>query len=512
MSNSFKLQLSPVIGSIISFLIPALIIALLPSGGQLANTPDSLSYLEVSHQIASGMGLTISNFSLFDMQLVEFTTWPPLFPLILASGIAPLWIQAMLIGAIGMITYRIFHHLLKQNIPLSILMSLSCSLTFPMLVDASYVWSETLSILFICMLIYSLTKICIGSYRTPWAMAVVFIALAIYARYSMFLLVPGMMISLLAAPINRSLRIKLSLITPFAVLLLISPLIIHSYFSTGHISGAQRGPSGLNILDNFNDAISNTFTTFIFKENAPWNEFFFICLLALASVAIYSIKYERQGKNKTLNNSITPSIRVVKISFILALSYFVGMIVLRTIFSFDQLDTRLMSPVAYLLSTAICAGLISTWILFANLQLWKRYVLISPFIALIIFSAYNSLIQGTEAWKDWRATGSPQWHINSVSNYTNFQPVNAPKIEGIVLCNHPLLVKFYTGWDVRQIPDEPWSDIDLKRVATSARAILINGPRPRMLAQRIQPLLKNYTERSFEGSTLLSWHDSEHQK
>lgn len=330
----------------------------------------------------------------------------------------------------------------------------------------------------------------------------------------MFLLVPGTMIALLAAPINKSLRIKLSLITPFGVLLLISPLIIHNYFSTGYISGVKRAPSDINILENLSDAMSNTITTFILKDGSPWYVYSFISILGLASLAHYAMKYYNQKKSQIVNNSSIVSSWLTKISLTLALSYFVGMILLRTMFDFDRLDIRLMSPAAYLLDIAICSGLISTWIKFSSLQPWKRYALASPFVVLTAFSIHNSLNQGVEAWSNWRTTGSPEWHINfsSISTYPNFQPVNAQRIEGAVLCNHPLLVKFYTDWDARQIPEEPWSDIDLKRIASSSSAIFINGPRPRMLAQRIKPFLKNYTEYSFEGSTLLGWHASAYPK
>lgn len=505
-----KLSLKKVGGAVMSFLIPAIIIAMFPPDGQLANTPDSLAYLAVSQQIASGMGLTFPDLSLFGGHPGAFTTWPPLFPLILASGVAPVWIQAIVLGALGAVTFMIFYRTLGLGTFFSILAGLACSLSMPLLVDATYVWSETLAILLIGLVVLSLSRISDSDFRMKWAMTVIFIALAIYARYAMFLLVPGMMIAFLVAPLSVTLRIKLSLLTPLGVLLLVTPLIIHNYFSSNYISGSQRMPSGLDILANLNDAFLNTTSAFTFEVGSPWNAIFIICLLAGAVVSIYGIKSMGQAQFGVRVNSGNIPGWIVRMALILASSYVVGMIVLRTMFNFDRLDTRLMSPAVYLLDIAVCAGLIVIWRHFVHQKSWERLVLVSPFIVLIVLSAHNSITQGKQAWEDWRETGSPYWHVNSLLIYTNLQPLSAPKIGGVVLCDRPLMVKFITGWDARQIPDGPWSDVDLRRIAFSSSAVFVNGPSSRKLAQHIKPLIEHSAELTVMGTQLLRWQTASH--
>ncbi|MBI3222262.1 MAG: hypothetical protein HYZ46_04140 [Nitrosomonadales bacterium] len=498
-------------GTIASFLIPAIIIAMFPANGQLANSPDSLFYLAVAQQIASGMGLTTPNFSLFDNnQLGAFTTWPPLFPFILASGVAPLWIQAMTLGALGAVTFLIFNFTSGRGVFLSMLAGLVCSLSMPLLVDATYVWSEILAILLIGLMVFSLSRISDSNFRRPWTMAVVFVALAIYARYAMFILVPGMMIALLLAPLSRALRIKLSLLTPLGVSLLVTPLILHNYFSSKFISGTQRMPSALDIYSNLSDAFLNTTSAFTFEVGSAWNTIFVLCLFAVVGVAIYSIKSMNQEETGVHANSSSAPSWLVRLSLVLASSYMVGMIALRTTFNFDRLDTRLMSPAVYLLDVALCAVLILIWTRFSHQKRWERLVLISPFAMLIALSIHNSIVQGAQAWKDWRATGSPYWHMNSLLVYTNIQPLSTPKIQGIVLCERPLTVKFITGWEARQIPDEPWSDSDLKRIASSSTAVLVNSPSSRKLAQRIKPLVEHSVELTVMKAQLLYWQASLH--
>lgn len=498
-------------GIITSFLIPAIIIAMFPADGQLANSPDSLFYLVVAQQIASGMGLTTPNFSLFDNnQLGAFTTWPPLFPFILASGVVPLWIQAMTMGALGAVTFLIFNLASGRGVFLSILAGLVCSLSMPLLVDATYVWSETLAILLIGLMVFSLSRISDSNFRRQWAMAVIFVALAIYARYAMFIFVPGMMLALLLAPLGRALRIKLSLLTPFGVLLLVVPLVVHNYFSSKFISGTQRMPSALDIHSNLSDAFLNTTSAFTFEVGSAWNAIFILCLLAVAGVVIYIIKSMSQEGAGVRTNASSSASWLVSLSLVLASSYMVGMIVLRTTFNFDRLDTRLMSPAVYLLDIALCAVLILIWTRFAHQKRMARLVLISPFAVLIALSVYNSIVQGTQAWKDWRETGSPYWHMNSLLVYANIQPIRTPKIQGVVLCERPLMVKFITGWDARQVPEGPWSDSDLKRIASSSIAILMNGPSSRKLAQQLKPLVEHSGELMVMNAQLLHWQTSPH--
>lgn len=201
---------------------------------------------------------------------------------------------------------------------------------------------------------------------------------------------------------------------------------------------------------------------------------------------------------------------LVRLSLVLASSYMAGMIVLRTTFNFDRLDTRLMSPAVYLLDVALCAILILIWTRFSHQKRLVRLVLISPFAVLIALSVHNSIVQGTQAWKDWRATGSPYWHMNSLLVYANIQPLSTPKIQGIVLCERPLMIKFITGWDARQIPDGPWSDSDLKRIAFSSNAVLVNGPSSRKLAQHIKSLVGHSVELTVMETQLLYWQASSH--
>ncbi len=492
------------LGVLLAWLLPAFIVMILPPAGTLAVSPDSISYLAVARDIASGKGPSLPTFALFGPATQALTTWPPLFPLLLASGLPPIALQALLLGGLSAVVFLTFATSLRVPALASVLLAWACALSMPLLVDATYVWSEVLALLMVALALWSLAGIDDANAGWRWAGGVVCLALAAYARYAMLLLVPALMLALLSAPLSRiARRIRLALLTPVAMTAMFLPLLLHNLLRSHHLTGAARGASGRGLAANLGDALLTT--TSSFAVSRPAQALFVLAVLAALAVALLAV-LDRLRRQRRADSADAPQAVawVARLAWTLALVYLAGMVVLRTLVHFDRLDTRLMSPAVYLLGTGICAALVGL-ARSPRHRPWERAALALPLAMLLVLSLHRAATQGDRAWHAWRAWGSPEWPINSLLVYTNIRRLQAPAVHGVVLCNRPLLVQFLTGWDVRAIPPGPWSEAELRRIGSAAQALLLGDRRSNRLAADLRQLWPQATTRPMIGAHMLQW-------
>jgi hypothetical protein len=274
---------SVILGAALALLLPAVIVLSLPAAGRLAISPDSIAYLTVAGQLAAGKGLSMPTFALFGKASASFTTWPPLFPLLLATGLPPIWIQAAALGTLGAVVFLMFATTLRVNALAAVLLAWACALSLPLLVDATYVWSEVLALALAASMLWSLAGIAETKAWRRWALGVVSCALAIYARYAMALLVPGLMLALCMAPLeSRARRLRLALLTPLAVAVLFAPLLLHNLLQSHQLTGAARAMSGRGLAADLSDAVLATASAFAVTR--PWTAVFVLAVVAVLAV------------------------------------------------------------------------------------------------------------------------------------------------------------------------------------------------------------------------------------
>lgn len=495
---------SVILGAALALLLPAMAVLSLPAAGRLAISPDSIAYLTVAGQVAAGKGLSMPTFALFGKASASLTTWPPLFPLLLATGLPPIWIQAAALGMLATVVFLMFATTLRLNALPAVLLAWACALSLPLLVDATYVWSEVLALALAASMLWSLAGIDETNAWRRWALGVVSCALAIYARYAMALLVPGLMLALCMAPLeSRARRLRLALLTPLAVAVLFAPLLLHNLLRSHELTGAARAVSGRGLAANLSDAVLAVASAFAVAP--PWTAVFVLAVVAALVVGGVALLGRVRGAPRADGGErADPASWLARLALVLALVYAAGMVVLRTLVHFDGLDTRLLSPAVFLLGVALCAALVANARSAAH-RPWERWVLALPFMVLLGLSLHRAATQGDAAWHAWRETGTPDWPRKPLLVYLNIRPVSVPAVEGVVLSERPMMVRFLTGWDVRQIPRGPWSDAQLRQIAAAARGLLVSDPESAALAAGLRRIMPQATSSVVAGRQLLRW-------
>jgi hypothetical protein len=500
------MKMGMLLGLIAAMLTVASIVISLPGFGQPAYTPDSIYYMFVSRAIASGHGLKIFNFDLYDPHFYPFTTWAPLYPILLASGIPPLFIQAMLLACITGITFYLFYDSLQIHWSLAYVAATIIATPWPMLMDASYVWSELFAIFWIFVAILFLTQLShsnICKEKRPvlihWFFAVLALSLAIYTRYAMVAFLPGLMLSIQCSRLSKRFRWTLTFATPILSGLLILPLLLHNLLASHHLSGAVRPASNTAYAKLI--SFVGIYIGWIFGDQIWELITIGVCLPALTISVIAYTKKRRIRKTRD-EKTDDKSRWMGWISIIFAISYILGIILMRSWKHFD-FSTRMLSPIAPLLLLAIIVWSVVIW---KDITLkWQRLLMITPFVVLVCLSISTSLQIGREASSNWRNTKDPQWHRSPGLFYTNLYPLDYPKLQGIIVSIKPEIFAFRTGWDFRRIPEGPWSVKQIKAIATTARALLINGDISINLAHELQRIVPNTKLIKIKGLQLLFW-------
>lgn len=498
----YSRRIKIVLGLVVSMTTVGWIVLVLPPGGQSAYTPDSIYYLLVSKSIAAGHGITLFNYSLFDPHFVPYTMWPPLYPVLLSSTLSPLFIQAGLLACLAAFSYVLFTDLARIHWLAALVLSVVVVLPWPMLMDASYVWSELFALFWVFVAMTALGRIGESLGKRPvayWLLAVVALSLAVYTRYAALVFLPGLMLAMLRAPLEWRYRWAMSVATPFVGGVLLAPLLLRNLMMSGHLSGAARAVSKLSSEDLWSSVF--LYVGWIFGNDKWERAVFVISLLALVlALVVYRLDRRRLTEVVTDQNDGAPWLAWIASSF--AVAYVVGIVLLRAWKNFD-LSVRMVSPVAPFLLLALVSWAVVVWR--GVPVIWQRVVLVLPFMVLLSLSAFTSWQMGSQAWHNWKVTGSPQWHMNSLFVYSNLRPVASPKLDGIVLNSRPAIMAFRTGWDFRRAPKGPWSQGDLERIAATATGVMIDSRMDEQLARALQRVVSKPRLVRIGGVAMFLW-------
>lgn len=493
-----------VVGLIASMFVVASIVLLIPSAGQPAYTPDSIYYVLVSKAIGAGHGVNIFNYSLFDPHFNAYTMWPPLYPLLLATGLPPMFVQMVLLAGIVGLVFVLLTLSVRIPAVLAFLLAVAITTPWPILMDATYVWSEVFALSWVFLGIAALAGLghSYGEKRrilACWLLAMLAFSLAVYTRYAALVFLPGLMLALLRAPISRRYRLRMLVATPFVTALLIAPLLLRNLMASGHLSGAARAASKAASGDLFSSM--GVYLGWVFGGAAWQRGIFVIAVLGLILAGlVYQIDRRR---SRTAGNDVDEqAVWLAWISTSLAVAYVVGIVALRVWKNFD-LSTRMVSPAEPLLLLAVVAWGVVIWR--DTPVLWQRLVLSIPFAVLLSLSVFASWSIGRQAANNWRTTGTPQWHMSSLLVYSNLHPVRVPKFDGVVLDRRPAIMAFRTGWDFRHIPSGPWGHEQLVRIAGSARAILIDSRESQQLARSLRRIVPDARLIKVGGAPIFLW-------
>lgn len=487
--------------SLIAFMAAAIIVVLLPARGVPAWSPDSIGYALAARAIAAGHGVSMLNYGLFSLHYVPYTVWPPLFPLLLSSGLPPLLIQAVLLGCLSGLAFWLLRHVGGVSAPLALPCALIVVLSWPLLLDASYVWSELFAVfwVFLAMLALADPRGTVSASRIQWLLGAVAVALAVYTRYAALVFIPGLMLMLLGAPWPWPSRLRRIAVTPVLIGLMIAPLLVRNLLASGHLSGTARATSHRSVHGLVESVVG--YIGWVFGGSGWQQAAFVFCLLGLvAAVSMFYLERRRMGGARP---PIDPRARwLAWMSTSVFIAYVVGITGLRAWKHFD-LSVRMMSPAMPFLLLALVSWGVVLWR--AREAGWERAVLVSPLVGLVMLSGLASAQMGTHAARVWRSSGSPQWPMNRMYTYANLAPIKVPPLQGIILAQRPALMSFRTGWNVRRIPSGHWSHRTLERIARRSRGVFIRTGDSIALARELKAIVKHPRMIPMGGADLLLW-------
>ena len=222
-------------------------------------SPDSMLYIDVAQNLASGHGLSHSYAMTSELARLPGDTllppmllWGPLYPLSIAlahfCGL-PCWAAALLIPVFfgGVLLYLVFVLMTRlYERETAVLAVAFLAVSNPFRFVASHAWSETLGMA--CLLAAFCLLVAPPGKRNA-LFAGLFLGLAFTARYA---LLPGILLGLLCVierkSLNRSLRNIVFLCAGFALLAL--PVMIRNFLLSGNLLGSERIPSSVGFFTN----------------------------------------------------------------------------------------------------------------------------------------------------------------------------------------------------------------------------------------------------------------------
>lgn len=482
-----------------------IVLGLLPHG-ELAYSLDSIRSLNVARDLTHGHGLSLFNYSLFDPRYLPYTSQAPLFPIVLASGMKPEWIQALAIAGVAALAFWLLARRAEYPLPIASGLALIVALPWPVLLDASYVWSDPLTLFWVFAAIAALSGI---GHGTPWSTrrdvgyclaAVIAIVLAVYTHYVAILFMPGIILALLRAPIPWSKRILLMSITLLAALALLAPLFIYNLISSGQFSGEMYPSSHLPFTSPIFSLLFYIGWVFAVTPVTRTLLVVFVISLILATILYWK---DSKRVNTKANVALIDQLKWLFWGVAcLAVAYIVGIVMLGSWKTFN-LGPRIISPASSLLLLAIAVWAQVMWK--GTSSRWEQMVLVLPLCGILGLAGSTSLQMWEHAYQAWHATGSPHWPKSPVVVYANLSPISLPKVKGTLICEHPEVIAFRTGWDTRQIPKGLEPRELLSRIANRATGIVIDSRQAVRLAEELRTIVPHPHLLRLDGVPLLVW-------
>jgi hypothetical protein len=367
-----------------------------------ATTTDSIYYLDVSQNIADGFGLVESTYLLGPEKFKPFTSWPPVYPFVLSFFASPHLtgpIEAARLAFVSLtITVMLMYFILRQflGIFLALLGALILLFSHPILTVFSYAWSETLFIpllLFACLI----GNFCIKSSDTikiprhiscVLGLTISLVAL-VYCRYIGIVFIIFLPLTWLLGK-NKKTLLKYYISAIVLYIGLVSILLSRNLSLTGNLGGISRQNSTKSILNNFSDLWGAIQIQFSYSPDLFWP----ILLVVLVAILIKYFANRESIIKHSANNKTTP--KIIWICLVGVTSYLVSLLLLRSLYEFDRIDTRLISLIWPFIIIILFFGINLKWNFEYNIIIKSLIFICSIVFLTLIFNrglaVYNQVL------------------------------------------------------------------------------------------------------------------------
>lgn len=310
-------------------------------------SPDSAAYLSAAQNLASGNGLT-----LFDGSAL--TSWPPLYPLVLAACdlladnllMSVLWLHSVIL-TVAVVATSLLIYDLTRNTVLSVLAGAVMVISTPVFVVTVFVWSDAAFVLLMLLSVHAIYRYLLSNNRTSFIALVLLLAASCLVRYNGVILIAsaGTVILLFAEgrPLHRLLRA--SSFVALACLPLVFWLI-RNWLLTGHPTGV-RPPSETAFTEVISQAITTITSWAIPEQISPYLR---VPLVAVG-IALLLFLTLRSGDKRRLH---APFRGVAVYCWLSAFFNITLTIAMASAYSLDQVNSRYLLP-AYVLAILIVA-------------------------------------------------------------------------------------------------------------------------------------------------------------
>jgi hypothetical protein len=446
----------------------AMVSQLTPFGSAI--TPDSIYYLDAAQHIRAGDGIVQSNFALNRKSPVSpFSTWPPLYPLLLSLNPAvektPLDaavpINALCLSLTGTVMILILRSFVSP------LMAWIAALVYivsgPAIINATYTWSECLFITLLTGAIYFSYHASIAErqnlrFHLDLFFLAVSLAAVFYCRY-IGLVFGSVIFFSWCLSANRKEAIRAYLITLIGFCLLATPLLLRNYMlgdlTGGDFTKQPRTPSTVPLHENL-------LQTWYSLRLAVPDSITWLGLIGIVSLIVSAIVFLKfcPGTHQKSEKPSPKHQRVLAALLSLTMIVYLGaLVVLRTIVEFEEIHVRYVSVIIpfIIILCSLCMK---------NTPRKARQI---PQLFVALFLLCGFFLQGLflyrSAINNWHQYGTPLFPTNSRAQiaYSHLAPpfrvglfhevvATAPLAENeIYVMGFPNLFSVVTGAESREI-------------------------------------------------------------
>ncbi|MFT4826080.1 MAG: hypothetical protein ACJAUG_001043 [Halioglobus sp.] len=328
----------------------------------LATSTDSIYYLETATSFQDGKGASIADRELTAFgkeKVLPVTIWPPLYPALLAVLLSepPNVVNVQYVSSFLLAISLTFIFLLLRRCTSSRAAFLLCVLycfTVPVLLDYSFLWSETLFLPLYTGLLWSVVNyfehdaINSPARRRYLIVLALLIAAMFYTRYA-GICTPLILVYVFSLSKNRRNDLPYFI---SAGLIFSVPILLLMYSNLqliGSVTGGDRPTPNLSLFDNIEHVVESlavVFPLFIMIWGAA---------AALSGLFVFLLTRHLKTAPEPRNVTADSGIIVLKSSFFLAIFYAIAIVALRSVKFFDELGIRLISPAFPVFWVFLCA-------------------------------------------------------------------------------------------------------------------------------------------------------------
>lgn len=331
-------------------------------------SPDSRNYVNVAENLLKGRGFVQDTVGLGEVRLVVPLTIPqpfgvhgPVFPLSIAvlsrlgldATDAALLIPALAHAGLLLTVFLLMRRLYETRVGLWALLLLLLSDPLRQITTAA--WAEPLALLWLLLSLLALAR---GALQPPgnvfWlAVAGILAGLAFATRYPLAIGLPiGLLIVTRIKDWHGSVKRAVAYSIGFAIVA--APTLWRNLIATGHLMGNERNPSDISFFENLRQCASVLFERYAIRSG--WSEDARLQAAALAAIVVLlAVRLARTNVFARLGELFLAPGRIALVLWFFGYAAF--LVFQRTLFSFDSLNVRLLSPAHLFLMCLVSVAL-----------------------------------------------------------------------------------------------------------------------------------------------------------